>query len=555
LLLAIAKKSNDETTLAFVLTDLGYAYNSLGDYHSAITYNLKALKLFEKHNDLDGLERTCFAIGRIFDTQNEFEKAKEYYKKCENIATKLNNEGRQALALHSVAKSCFQLNELDEALRINTKALAISKKISSKNTDILCYKLFGNIYLKNKQMSLAKQNLLQAATIAKATHAELFYIKANYELAKIFVQVNQLKKAEIIAFESFEISKKLNYPNEIINIAKLLSAIYAQLNMFEKAYTFTTIATTLNDSINNDKTKNLALKEEFNYKNQKQEIKIEKLNQQKQISRLEANRKNLYIYSIIGAFVAILIIAYFFFRRFKDKKENEILLQKLDDAQLLLTAERRASESEIKAIKSQMNPHFFYNALNSIQGFIYSGQKENAAKALGLFSDLSRAVLESSRNTEICLADEIELLKNYLALETMRLPKIKFEIFTNNNIDLYDTLLPAMLLQPLVENAINHGLANKNDDAILKINFNILDDVLLVEIGDNGIGRKAAGVIRNRMTKKSASFSTTANMSRIELLNLNRTEKIEQTIIDKYNNNNEPTGTCVQIKIPIRNDD
>jgi LytS/YehU family sensor histidine kinase len=198
-----------------------------------------------------------------------------------------------------------------------------------------------------------------------------------------------------------------------------------------------------------------------------------------------------------------------------------------------------------------MNPHFFYNALNSIQGFIYSGEKEKAAQSLGLFSDLSRSVLESSRNTEISLHDEIELLTNYLKLETMRLPKIKYTITASESINLHDTYLPAMILQPLVENGIKHGLANKQGEGLLSINFEEENNKLVIVIEDDGIGRNAAAEIGKRMIKKSASFSTDANMSRIELLNANKKEKITQEISDKKDASGNATGTIVKLVIPI----
>jgi LytS/YehU family sensor histidine kinase len=287
------------------------------------------------------------------------------------------------------------------------------------------------------------------------------------------------------------------------------------------------------------------------YESAKKEAEIKALEQQNQITTLQSKQKSMILYSIIALVITIALLSYFLFTRYKTKKQNELLKNKLEDAELLFIEKQKASDSEIKAIKSQMNPHFFYNALNSIQGYIYSGDKENAAKSLGLFSDLSRSVLESSRNIETSLHDEIELLENYLKLETMRLPKIKYSIQTSELINFHDIYLPSMLLQPLVENAIKHGLANKQGAGLLSIAFKENNRKLYIEIEDDGIGREDAAEIAKRMIKKSASFSTEANISRIDLLSANKTEKITQEIIDKKDSNGNAAGTIVKLVIPF----
>ncbi len=133
----------------------------------------------------------------------------------------------------------------------------------------------------------------------------------------------------------------------------------------------------------------------------------------------------------------------------------------------------------------------------------------------------------------------------------MRLPKIKYTIQTSENINLHDVYIPAMIIQPLVENAIKHGLANKQGEGLLTISFTEKNSKLFIDIEDDGVGRDAAAEIGKRMIKKSASFSTEANMSRIELLNANKTEKITQVIIDKKDSEGNATGTIVKLVIPI----
>lgn len=216
---------------------------------------------------------------------------------------------------------------------------------------------------------------------------------------------------------------------------------------------------------------------------------------------------------------------------------------------------RRLDLSTLKTLRAQMNPHFIHNALNSIQSYVYSGEKELASKYLTLFSDLSRSLLDSSSLTEITLHDEIKLIELYLQLECIRLPKIKYEIKRQSGLQEYVIHIPAMILQPLVENAVNHGFANKTENCYLELRFTENNNTLVVEIEDNGIGRVKSAEINLRKNKKYQSFSMQAIEDRISILNKNRKKPIEQAIIDKYDANNNPCGTFVKLSIPIEDYD
>lgn len=243
---------------------------------------------------------------------------------------------------------------------------------------------------------------------------------------------------------------------------------------------------------------------------------------------------------------AIIFIALYRIRILKGMQAKELERQKLL---------HEVDLSNIKSLRAQMNPHFLYNALNAIQSYIYTGNKETAVASLGIFSDLSRGVLESSRNKEISLFDEIALIENYLKLEVMRLPKIKYQITVDGNLNLHDTYIPTMIIQPLVENAVYHGLSNKRGEGTLTIQCILAHNMLEVVIQDDGIGRSAASKLRQRALKKSASFSTSANLSRIELLNANKEHKITQTITDLYTEHGEAVGTKVTLIIPFNDND
>lgn len=204
--------------------------------------------------------------------------------------------------------------------------------------------------------------------------------------------------------------------------------------------------------------------------------------------------------------------------------------------------------SQLTALRAQMNPHFIYNILNSIQGLVYGGLKEEAAENIGLFSDMMRKVLDVSSKQYITLHDEIEMLRLYILVEKLRMPDLQFVIDIDKRIDLFKTQIPSMIIQPLVENAIKHGLYHKQGDKQLNVYISKKSDLeLQIAVSDNGIGRKKSADL-NKKRRKHVSFSTQAIDSRIHLFNELGETNIQLEVIDKFENE-QSLGTTVLVYI------
>jgi ligand-binding sensor domain-containing protein len=215
------------------------------------------------------------------------------------------------------------------------------------------------------------------------------------------------------------------------------------------------------------------------------------------------------------------------------------------------TLENELKTSQLTALKAQMNPHFLYNALNSIQDLILQKDIPNASRYLTKFSHLMRQILEASGHLGIPLSTEIQILNLYLELEKLRFgDNFQYKITLPERIDLETTQVPSMIIQPFVENAVKHGLLHKTTDVkLLNINFE-LQDLLICTITDNGIGRKKSAKIKIRQGKKTTSFATSATQKRLEILNQTHQQKIGLEIIDLYENN-KATGTKIVLRIPF----
>jgi ligand-binding sensor domain-containing protein len=227
------------------------------------------------------------------------------------------------------------------------------------------------------------------------------------------------------------------------------------------------------------------------------------------------------------------------------KKQRQVLKQVQLENELRLTQQN--------ALKAQMNPHFLFNVLNSIKGYIYENDKKNAARYLSDFSNLVRKVLEMSSQPTVSLEKEFEALKVYIELEAMLIQSdFHYSIVLEPTVDAGHIEVPALLIQPYVENAFKHGLRHKKGEKKLNIHVRITDEsVLEISISDNGIGRAAAAAINDQQRKEHDSFASNAMEKRLELLNFGKKDLVGIEIIDKFDDGGNANGTTVNIRIHV----
>lgn len=211
------------------------------------------------------------------------------------------------------------------------------------------------------------------------------------------------------------------------------------------------------------------------------------------------------------------------------------------------------AETEMKALRAQMNPHFIFNALNSIQKYILKEEHEQASIYLTKFSKLIRLILDHSNQNTIKLNSELELLKLYLEIESLRFEQqFTYAIHVDKGINQDTEEVPSMLIQPFVENAIWHGLLHKNSPGHLQLNFTHHEQYLVIEIDDDGVGRLKAEEFKNKLINKNKSYGMQLAQKRISILNRLQNLQANSEIIDKVSPHGEALGTTVVIRIPFK---
>ena len=246
-----------------------------------------------------------------------------------------------------------------------------------------------------------------------------------------------------------------------------------------------------------------------------------------------------------GLLIATIIFTIFRFRLSQIRKKAQA-------AQEQLELENHLLQLEQKALQLQMNPHFIFNALNTAQSLFMSDDQTAARSLISKFAKLMRAILLHSRETSIPLRDEIDLLENYLAIEQFSRPnKFDFKIRVADELDVDELMIPPMMIQPFVENAIKHGINHLKEKGKIEIEFSKKGNKLECCISDNGIGRRASAELNAQKTKNHKSTALLVTKERLEILNENKNNHKSLEINDLVHSDGSPAGTKVTVRMPL----
>lgn len=474
------------------------------------------------------------------------------------------------LTMNDTAGAIQYVNEaeqLQEHLKIYTSYmywLALKKRSLGLLTDTDFIELLDNHFNNLLFLPVALIDLHQAAIYMKAGRldtAGYYFSKAkkdkmeslgssfgffDYLPAEYHLQSKKYMNA-IKAFD--ELKRKAEEQGDrdkFLQALNGLSKAYEGKGDYKTANAFLNRYYQVRDSLN-----------KLNYNAKIAFLEVQKEKMQVQNER-KLNRQLLYkhwLYSVIIIISLISVGVYFLYRyRLRQLQLHHELAREKTDKILAETGyQHKLNELTFSALRSQMNPHFIFNALNTIQGFVYLNDKKSASGYLGKFSQLIRKILDSSNKRTITLEEEIEILQLYTDIEKVRYGEsLTVEINIDSALDPQYIFIPPMLIQPYVENSIKHGVFHKQGDKILIIRISKTEDqdVFEVVIDDNGIGRERSKEInKNRLAHHS--FATAANEKRIDLINQTIDKKTKLTIIDKINIDGSPAGTTVIITIPI----
>ncbi|MGJ8742994.1 tetratricopeptide repeat-containing sensor histidine kinase [Polaribacter sp.] len=549
--IALYAKNNDAYAVCIAKNDKANILNNQGDYLNAIKYYKEVISYLESlgpDKELNVLF-TKMNIGGLYSDINEYDKSiainLEVYN---NLVTKKNPRLLSSICIN-LSLGYKNKKQLDEALKYALE----SEKIETRPRSLANVKRsLANIYSDKKEHEKAHRYYKEVAAIYKSNNLEDGVFTTNHNMAYNLLEWGKYNEAEKYFLMA---NKGIENSQEVITKQKSyqgLSELYYVKKNYKKALEYYKKERELNDSLSGIE-KQKAIKDfEVKYETEKTQREKELAEKQVAISQLESQKnKNLFLGTLIITGL-LLLLSLIYFSRLKAKRKAEFIKIELKETQKRLAIEKQYRDSELKALKAQMNPHFIFNALNSIQDYIVLNKKNLASDYLGKFADLIRNYLHFSDTGFISVSEEVHNLNLYLELEKLRFEEqlhYSFKVDTQANSDTIN--IPTMLIQPYVENALKHGLLHKKDNRKLQISITKASDKIIeCSIEDNGIGREKSKEINKKREGQHKSFALKATTERLDLLNYGREKKIGVEIIDLYDQN-KATGTKVILKIPI----
>ena len=539
-----------------VLNYLGLAYQQQGNFQKAIEYLLKGMEVRKKIGDIRGVMFSLSRVGDMYQALGQIETALKYYTEALLFADEKKVEPNPD-TYESIAKAYMELKQYEEAKKHIDLAMKAKWDVEWYNL------LLGRYYMETGLPEKALVVYKQIMTRTQMTSDYGVFATSTIEISKIYQFKKDYPAAMKYAKNAYEVAGNHNIRWIIADAANSLSSLYAIQGDYRNAYNYEKIYRSISDSTSRmDSHLKLAFLESKN-ENLEKKSSIELLNKENQIKEQRLKRESLLKKIFIGGIVLILMIAFVLFRNIllnrknerhrRELAENELQIQKLESERTKAELQQQATELEMQALRAQMNPHFIFNCLSSINRFILKNEAEMASDYLTKFSRLIRMVLNNSKNTLIILEDELEMLRLYLDLERLRFKNsFDYSISFHNHFDISSIFIPPLLLQPFAENAIWHGLMHKEGQGILKIGFALENNILSCYITDNGVGRKEAAALKSRSVENQKSMGMRITADRLALLN----KDIEQTIFsveDLADEEGKAAGTRVTLKIRYKN--
>ena len=459
--------------------------------------------------------------------------------KANSVSLQLNAYRGVAINYELLFRCYFSQNLYRQAKDSLERGIPFALKANESYIYSSYYLAFGKLKAINNELDSARYYFRKAVDEAKMQNDLRNEFQAYLGEAKYLKNLSSDRKLRLLD-SALGIATNTQYYEGISNTAEQISMVYDKAGMTDSALAYFRLYRSGFDSLFSQNTGLNLIISESEYLVKKKELENQHLLELSQLQKKQIVFKNaLLLASVILLFLTI-VIAFFVNKSIQAKKKKTEFAFK-----------QKIAESQIQSLRAQMNPHFIFNSLNSIENFMMQNEKRKASDYLHKFALLIRTILDSSRNEITTVSLDMEALKLYIDLEQMRFNN-KFCYKENIDPQLLsgDYNVPSLLIQPYVENAIVHGIAHSDKPNLkLTVSATLENDYIKYVIEDNGIGRHQAEDYNkmNKLHHKSVGLKITEDRIRL----FNQTENVNGhiKIIDLYNADNQPGGTRVEVKI------
>lgn len=493
-----------------ILTNIGLVHKNLNEIEEAILVNKQAIEIFREIGNYYGLANSISNLANCYELQGKAAEAMELHQEALSINMEINNPRKIASDLSNLGILHKGQNDYEKALEYFVAA------------DSLYRTLEDNLNLSLVLSEQVETKILQARTR-----------NSDYDYGQLLPSIKQ----------SVDLANKSGSFLRLLSSWLVMSEVKEAMGDSKGALEAYKMHVIYKDSIFNEENEKAILRQKIGYEFDKKEALLTaEYELEKSLLTVKAKEARLVRNTIIIAFIILSAIAFVIWNLSRKKINAENLQQKAE-------FKAKVADVELKALRAQMNPHFIFNCLNSISNYMLKNDAVKADQYLQKFSRLIRMILECSDQKEITLSEELEILELYVQLEKLRLNKnLDFEIKVDPSLDKEDTLIPPLLLQPLIENCIWHGISPTDKDGRIVLEIHKNNILIHCKVIDNGVGRNANHSIKeNSGTIGKKSMGLNIIRERLRILN------DDNTYLDEINWHHLSQGLEVEITLPFNN--
>jgi len=575
-----------------ILTLHRISYNlSETDVEKSFAYYERVSALSDSLHFIYGKSLASINLGILLSSAGNFESSTEAYIRAIDLADSCGALRLKAVALNNIGENFFSLKDYDKcrsyarlAIDINKSLIGINKGLKSWRGVAFNYELLQRCDFEQGLYKSARNMLdmgMPFARIAKENYIySPFYLgygklqavsnnrdSANYFFDKAIAAAKkdsalrneyQVYLAKAKYLKSLPVQEKIGLLSIALRLAnqtqfaegraqaaELLSSLYDRLKLKDSSLSYFRIYRSVTDSLFSEKNRRNMIVNESEWVIRKKELENENLKQLAAVQKKQIAFKNILLFFIGFGFLLSLLLAFLIYKSIRSKKLKEQSVYK-----------QKIAETEMQALRAQMNPHFFFNSLNSIENFIMQNEKKLASDYLNKFARFIRSILDSSSQELIEVNKDLESLQLYIDLEQLRYNG-KFAYCSQADPALLtgEYHVPSLLVQPFLENAIIHGIGPSDRiDLKIALKISLSDTRIHYVIEDNGIGREQSGAYKdlNKPFHKSVGMKITRE--RINIFNRDPTNTDSVKITDLYDEQQRPAGTRIEFAIKIVTD-
>ncbi len=550
--LQLAKELEDDIIALESEMEIGYAYEQKGNDDTALHYYNSALDIYtslKAQYSQDTVSKTAkklsFLYAQLLDNFSDyFFRQKNYVKSLEYLKEREASLPMQRRAhnpgLFIGMGECFEmLGQPDSAMKYYQTALQhIEDSWYFRRFYVIAGRKYGALLVKRGRIKEGENYLVQSLRSAWESNEPQLVVDGRVALAESFARRKQWHIAEDTLFAAAALAKKINNKAVLVSVYRSLYEMYTQEKAYEQALKYSNLFHTYADSIASAQQRQTVAEMDAKYQAFKKSQQIALLQKDNRIQQLQLTAaRRLKLFYIFSTIVLLALLGAFYYYR---QQQQQRRLQ------------RMKADLETKALRAQMNPHFIFNSLNAIQELVITENYTASYEYLSRFSKLMRMVLQASEKNFHPLRTEIEITRLYIELESLRFKHLfRYSIRLPEAIDAENISFPSLVLQPFVENAIWHGLLQKDGVKELEIAFSEKENQLTCAISDNGIGREKAQLIKMRKlgAHQSESKGIAATRERLQILQLTGECSGNINISDRLDADGHVAGTLVEITI------